>query len=67
MKIIQVPVENGSLYLKEINKKGELVFKSSFLPEYWQNEIFAIKNNIAYLNLYFIPMSYINQLPNYSK
>ncbi len=56
--------EDTSLFLFGFNDKNELVFRSTRNPSHLQHEMFLIKDNMCYLNLYFFHINYLKNLTN---
>ena len=65
MKTIQMVVtsEDTSLFLIEFNENtNELTFRSSRNPSYRQTEKIVVKDDIAYLNLHYFHIGFIQKL-----
>lgn len=54
------------LFLKGFNPKGELVFRTSLMPKYLQNEKIVIdeQQQTCYTNLYHFHVGYLGQIAN---
>ena len=65
MRTIQMVVtsDDTSLFLIDFNEDtNELTFRSSRNPEYKQTEKIEIKDDVAYLNLHYFHMGFIQKL-----
>lgn len=54
--------DNNYLFLKGFNQKGELVFRTSRMPKYLQNEPVVIEQQMCYTNLYHFHVNYLNRI-----
>jgi len=58
--IQMVPVTpDVSLFIYGFNEKGEMIFRSSAMPKYLQNETIVIDKDIVYTNLYHFHIQYL--------
>ena len=54
--------EDTSLFLFGFNKQGELVFRSSRVPEQLQNEKITVVGDMCHTHLYFFHTIYLTKL-----
>ena len=54
--------DDNYIFLKGFNEKDELVFRTSRMPKYLQNEKIIIDKDMVYTNLYHFPTYFLRHL-----
>ena len=55
-----------SLFIHEIDKDGDLVFRSSQNPEHLRKESFVIEKGLCYVGTSFFPAEFLKDVPDNS-
>lgn len=58
IQMVRTDPEN-ILFIYGFNEKGELIFRSSRLPKYLQNEKIVIEGEMCYTNLFHFHINYL--------
>jgi len=65
IQMVRTSPEN-ILFLYGFNEKGELVFKSSYMPKYLQHELISVdqERQMCYTNLYNFHIGFLERIKN---